>query len=483
MDSLESYLTGARDASVLIRREITRATSLHDELAKRARGLSRRSRDLKMSVSVKMAASVELARIPFLGRFVANRKRREAEISAGELVKVNGDLSSVRVAGRKARSDLLELEGLAFKVRASIEFATQRPRIPKAIATTVEAAGSKASFLRAKKGQSRKEIVAVCSGIAAAGNAWRDLLTTENKASAADNARRASPTARNSRIYLPIPVAMRHVAKRAGALYDKDAPVGSRMFVPIGANLAPFERMLPLSFRDKPLKLSFPPVPPNAAGQAIWGVFDQDTWDRVRASAYERTGRRCMLCGKQSGSMKAKIFPNDRSKTGPVECHEVWDWKIPEEDGEIGVQKLKALLVVCAECHATFHSDYMIKAADRVGLGDQVRDFIEAKRLALTRLSPEELDISLQRDEAKFQAASNVGTWIMDLSHLGAQDFMMHETPVLMENNPAGVPPERIAGLSFVTDAGREFPARSAREIYEEILAAEAPKAGLAQVR
>lgn len=184
-----------------------------------------------------------------------------------------------------------------------------------------------------------------------------------------------------------------------------------------------------------------------------------------------------MLCGKQSASMKSRIFPNDRSKTGPVECHEVWDWKVPE-DGDVGVQKLRSLLVVCFECHASFHSSYMIEAGNRVGLGEQVKDFIHAKQLALTRMNSTELEVSLQRDEAKFNATSKVGTWIMDLSHLGAQDFMMHETPILLENNAAGVPPELIAGLSFVTDEGREFPARTVEQVYADATGLGTPRKG-----
>jgi len=469
MDQLETFLTGARDAAVMLAREISQATRTHDDLLQRARGLNQQSRSLKMAVSVKRAAAVELARIPLLGNFVAGRKRNEAAAAVAALKAVNEQLAGVRTAGKKARSDLVELQELSTKLRNAIDFATGRPRVPKSMSSEIEAAGSRSSFLRAKRSKSRKDVISVCSGMVDAWTKWQTVLAEESKAAAADNARRASPTARNSRIYLPIPVSMRHTAQRLGALYDKDAPVGSRMFVPIGANLAPFERMLPLSFRDKPPKLSFPPIPPNAAGQAIWGVFDRDTWDRIRTSAYERTGRRCMLCGKQSGLMKSKIFPSDRSKTGPVECHEVWDWKIPE-DGDVGVQRLKALLVVCFECHASFHESYMVEAANRVGLGDQVKDFIEAKRMALTRLGPDELEITLQRDQARFEAASQVGTWIMDLSHLGAQDFMTHETPVLLENNSAGVPPELIAGLSFVTDEGRQFEARSANQVLRETI-------------
>lgn len=469
MDQLETFLTGARDGAIMLAREISQATRTHDDLIKRARCLAKESRSVKMSVSVKSAAAAELARIPIFGKLVAGRKRNEAAAAAATLKVINEELGEIRVSGRKARSELGELQTLAAKLRSSIDFATTHPRIPKSVSAKVETAGSRSSFLRSKNRKSRKDVVTACSGIIDAWIEWQTVLKEETAAAAADNARRANPTARNSRIYLPIPVSMRYTAQRIGALYDKDAPVGSRMYVPIGANLAPFERMLPLSFRDKPPKLSFPPIPPNAAGHAIWGVFDRDTWDRVRTSAYERTGRRCMLCGKQSGLMKSKIFPNDRSKTGPVECHEVWDWKILE-DRDIGIQRLKALLVVCAECHAAFHADYMIEAGNRVGLGEQVKDFIEAKRLALTRLSPDDLEISLQRDEAQFQAASRVGTWIMDLSHLGAQDFMTHETPVLLENNSAGVPPELVAGLSFVTDEGREFEARKSIDILRETI-------------
>lgn len=468
MDSLTSFLTGARDVAVMLAREVSRAAATRDNLARRTRASSRRVRDLRMSVTVKKAAANELGRIPLIGRFVAARKRREAASDAASLDRIIGELETLRAKARKATDDCKELEELASKVRAAAEFAILRPKLTKAMAKDVESAGARASFLRARVargGNSRMDLVSVSRTIVEIAAEWR--LSNERAGTASSTSADKTPTASGSRIYLPIPVAMRHAARRKGAAYDPSAAAGSRMYVPIGANLAPFERMLPLSFRKKVPKLSFPPIPPNAAGQAIWGVFDRDTWDRIRATAYERTGRRCMLCGRQSGAMKSKIFPQDRSKTGPVECHEVWDWRIPP-DGGVGIQRLKALLVLCFECHAVFHESYMVRAGDRVGLGDKVKDFIEARRLALTRLTPEELEASVGRDEKRFMAASNVETWIMDLSHLGAQDFMTHETPILLEDNAAGVPPERIAGLSFVTDSGREFAARSAMDLLRD---------------
>lgn len=124
-----------------------------------------------------------------------------------------------------------------------------------------------------------------------------------------------------------------------------------------------------------------------------------------------------MLCGKQSGTMKSRIFPESaHGRTGPVECHEVWDWTVPDEVIGVGVQRLKALLVVCFECHAVFHGSFMVEAARRAGLGTEVESFIEARRRVLTRMTSSELADSLSRTEAEFASQSTVGEWVMDLS-------------------------------------------------------------------
>ncbi len=46
---------------------------------------------------------------------------------------------------------------------------------------------------------------------------------------------------------------------------------------------------------------------------------------------------------------------------------------------------------------------------------------------------------------------------------------MAHATVTMMEGNRAGLPAERIAGIDFTTDSGRDFQARSAQSIVAEL--------------
>lgn len=467
-DTLAVFREGISDAAALIARETASARRAEADLARRARAYRAGRGIAAATASAKRGASEELARIPLVGFLFARRKAAEARAAETEFARIDAELASVVKEGRFVRSRIAELSSLSAGLGTAAEAARSLGHMPAGLQATAETAGNRAILLRRKVSPPTGDLVAAARDLISVATRWRTA-----REMAAKRLPPAAPVAANapvssSRIYLPIPVSMRHTAARAGALYDPKSPPGSRMYVPVGANLSPFERMLPLSFRAKAPKLTFPPIRSGAAGQSIWGMFDRETWDHVRSTAYERTGRRCMLCGKVSGSLRGRLFPEQQGRIGQVECHEVWDWKVPDPASGVGVQRLKALLVVCFECHAVFHEGFVTSAARRAGLLDQVEKFIETRRLLLTRMQPDELRDSLDRTDAAWRSHAGIDEWVVDLSHLAAQDFMSHAAPVLVEGNPAGLPPERVAGLSFVTDGGRSFPARPVAEVYAE---------------
>jgi len=468
MDARQAYIGGIADTAAMVAREIASARGRESDLLRRGRHLTRKKGEVRRSIELKRAIAGELRRIPLLGGLLSRIKLAEVPSAILEAELLTSEIAQLRHDLQELRKIIRELEGIADGLKAARTTARDA-LLPRQSEKRVEAAGRRASFLRRKIRPSREEITECASEIIEAAADWSRAARAFSSARPQKAQENPPAVTRKSRIYLPIPVSMRQVAKRMGAKYDPDAPPGSRMYVPVEADLDPFERMLPLSFRKKPPKLLFPPIRPRAAGQAIWGVFDRQTWDHIRTSAYDRTGRRCMLCGKWSGSMRQRLFP-EQGKAGPVECHEVWDWKTVDLSEGIGVQKLKALLVLCFECHAVFHERFMVAAGRKVGLADEVASFIEARRLALTRLEPEELQRSLERSRREWETQNGIDNWVLDLSHLASQDFMAHAQPVVPERNPAGIRPENIAGIAFVTDAGREFPARPAAEIVGEIL-------------
>ncbi len=118
-----------------------------------------------------------------------------------------------------------------------------------------------------------------------------------------------------------------------------------------------------------------------------------------------------------------------------------------------------------------FHSGFFLRRAKELGIAGEVADAIEKRRMVVNRQTRAEMAAGVEAGTDTLRKAAGVDAWILDLSHLAAQGYMQRHAPVVAEGNAAGMPPERIAGIAFETDAGREFPARPAGEIYREILA------------
>ena len=144
---------------------------------------------------------------------------------------------------------------------------------------------------------------------------------------------------------------------------------------------------------------------------------------------------------------------------------------MPDADTGVGIQKLRRLLVVCPSCHSTFHSGYFTKLGAEKGMGSEVAEFIEKRRMLINGIDAETLIEQLDEARIKLDDARSVDKWVLDLQTLGQQQYMLDHGAVMLERNSAGIPPERIAGIAFSTDAGDRFSARSSDEIYREITA------------
>jgi len=70
------------------------------------------------------------------------------------------------------------------------------------------------------------------------------------------------------------------------------------------------------------------------------------SWDRLRRIAYQRAGNKCEIC-------------SGRGPKWPVECHEVWDYRLLERNGEtVAVQRLDRLIALCPLCHSVKHMGF-----------------------------------------------------------------------------------------------------------------------------
>jgi hypothetical protein len=270
------------------------------------------------------------------------------------------------------------------------------------------------------------------------------------------------------RIWLPVSASRTRELVERGARIDRDAPRrGSQMWVPVSER-GRVESLLPMAFRRQVQPFSFPPIRHNAVGQNLWSVFDRESWNHIRTTAYDRAGHRCMICGKQGGSLWGRIAPPDEIKRGGVvDCHEVWEWEVVDEASGVGIQRLKRLLVVCKDCHMLFHEGFALHKAREAGVEQEAADYIRTLRQLVNRCDGATLDAQLAADREEWERNKGVGTWVLDLSHLASQDYMSNQTLVLQADNRAGVGPGQIGGIAFAAEDGTVYAARDARELAE----------------
>lgn len=267
------------------------------------------------------------------------------------------------------------------------------------------------------------------------------------------------------RIYLPVSRDELRLAVRKGAtgIYQGGELVDA--YITLDQDRAPFEGYLPHLYREKRKPLAFPPIAMNARGQNIHGIFTRDTWSRIRQKNYRHTNGRCSICGRTRGFFLDNVWPEEvrRRRRSGVDCHEIWEWE--EKDAFTGIQKLADLIVVCVDCHMMFHEDYAVDVAVRAGYREEdIREFIEKRRLLATHLSEHELRAQVSQEAVEHAQRARVENWIIDLSHLGNQTYM-NFNPVL-DVEDTHISPDMIAGIGFETTEGTMHEAREAEEIY-----------------
>jgi hypothetical protein len=184
----------------------------------------------------------------------------------------------------------------------------------------------------------------------------------------------------------------------AGVLVEED---GVFLFGESGADLPPIEDFLPYAAKRSVRPFLADSIPETSWGSSLSNLLTWPCWNRLRQSAFVATGHRCLLCGAG----------------GKLDCHEIWKYYEPGEDGQIhrgalcGVQRLVKLIPVCADCHETFH----------LGLaGIRGRLNIAMERVAaLYRLSDDEREAYFAMVKEDWYRR-NEFSWALDVSVVGA---------------------------------------------------------------
>jgi hypothetical protein len=362
-------------------------------------------------------------------------------------------------AARKLRGALAATEA-ALRQRPAIP-----PRLPPSAGQRLDAAASRMLLMsRSRRIPEPEEVL----------KAAAELLSAVSEACwtiEADETKARKPAAEERRIWLPVPASLGRRLETMGASSDPSVASGSRHYLPIGADLKPFEPFLPLAMRSRRPSFRFPPIAPGAAGQNLWGLLTPPSWDLVRSSTYDLSGRRCQICGRRGGKLLRVVCRDaaeaDRRKNS-IECHEIWSWDAPGYPAGAGVQVLERLMGVCTDCHMMFHEGFALSRAKEAGLERQVKDFLDRRRMLVNRITRGKLDELLAADRAEWETLAGTPAWIMDLSALSRLGAAADGTLVVEEENRAHVRPDDIAGLSFVTDKGRGFPATPLDQVLSE---------------
>lgn len=273
------------------------------------------------------------------------------------------------------------------------------------------------------------------------------------------------------RIYLPVSASRTKEMVALGVHIDKEAPRrGSQMFIPVSERDKIDSAYLPIAFRKEPTPFRFPPIRHNAVGQNLWSVFDKPSWNHIRTTAYDRAGHRCQICGKQGGSLWTHfVTEQERRQGGLVDCHEVWEWIVPDPASYVGIQRLVRVLVLCKDCHLIFHESFAMWKAREAGLEKRAHRYIKSLQMLINRCDAAALQSQIDEEAARWEDNKSIRTWVLDLEHLSRQDFMDDHKLVLQTDNRAGMKPGQIAGIPFYTEAGHHHPMRTADVLIHDL--------------
>lgn len=432
--------------------------------------------------------SERLGWIPLIGRIHRQRSRSRA----GAVQQIEEGIRALR---RKAE-DLREVERLAASLARRSErvvtFAATAPRPHDDVQRTLTSLLSRTTFLErdASSGQTpiallrRAEELIEEAGRIAGGWSEAPPPSPASTAPAQEGKRSRTSSGPESRgqmildlsgtgerfeeprIWLPVSASRTREMLERGARIDRSAPKrGSQLWIPVSER-EKVNDFLPLAFRAQKVHLHYPPIKHNAIGSNLHQVFDRASWSHIRTAAYDRAGHRCQLCGKQGGSLWNRMASKEeKSKGGVVDCHEVWEWTPSEIDGRVGIQRLSRLLVLCKDCHMSFHDSYALWKAGQVGLEDQAGAYLHSLRCLANRSDSAEMAARMASDREEHAATRGIQKWVLDLSHLAVQDYMSDHSLTLQSGNKAGVGPDRIGGISFSTEDGTAFAAVHAEDL------------------
>ena len=174
-------------------------------------------------------------------------------------------------------------------------------------------------------------------------------------------------------------------------------------------------------------------IPESSFGASLENILTERCWKEIRGAAFKKAGYVCEICGEANG---------------PVEGHELWHFDDGCSDKRgWAIQRLKAILCLCRECHEMFHPGL----ANIRGRGDAVA----SRRMAINEWSPAEYQRAVNSMDRLHKARSR-RNWVLDFSNLPFPGFMeingawqVHQSEFLIARTKHGRAATRLLGGSF----------------------------------
>lgn len=277
------------------------------------------------------------------------------------------------------------------------------------------------------------------------------------------------------RIYLPMNRLHGNKMRSHGFRIDESVKKGSQIYFDPTRDMdlvKKWQGALPTGARRVKTKYSFLEIADKAWRQNVRKAFKPDYWEMIRFDLNLMSGNRCMICGNRGGRLITDYFKGEGHKSDSVECHEVWEWQILDEERGIGVQRLKEILVVCNDCHMMFHEELAIEKAVNNGKnGAEVREFLRNRMAVVTDQTLPEIDHQLASEKAELAKFDQIEHWIMDLQYLSDHQYMTKTTPEFNDGSDNPVRPSMIAGTDFLEADGDLVQAREVDQLYHELMA------------
>jgi hypothetical protein len=227
-------------------------------------------------------------------------------------------------------------------------------------------------------------------------------------------------------ICLPVPRTTHAEMRRLGAvIHDGKVSVARRDVVAVK-----FSAHAPLAASREFVPIRVEMIPSSAFGASLYNLLTKDCWKAFRKTSLLRAGLACEVCG-YGGE--------------PVEAHEVWTYHSGDRKGW-GVQRLRALLCLCHDCHEMFHPGL----ANVKGRSKVVRERLCAVN-CWTDMEWSEFSVECDRDFARRSTKS----WQMDLSQFAEFGELRIDSrwscqgETLTTKMPTGTSHAMIAGIPW----------------------------------